>query len=156
MWKVAELVRLKVNVIVAGGAPAILAAKHATETIPIIMVATAERMRARCNEQAATIGLTFIRAASVFTTLSRYEATIERSYYRALHELQRLQHARLGGRVPPPLALDVTVSGRHDGEPDGSGSASRQSDKSEPRGGAEGHGPAAEVTEKAIEDELFK
>ena len=34
----AELVRLKVNVIVAGGAPAIQAAKRATETIPIVMV----------------------------------------------------------------------------------------------------------------------
>ena len=34
----AELVRLKVNVIVAGGAPAVQAAKQATETIPIVMV----------------------------------------------------------------------------------------------------------------------
>jgi ABC-type uncharacterized transport system substrate-binding protein len=33
----AELVRLKVNVIVAGGPPAIQAAKQATETIPIVM-----------------------------------------------------------------------------------------------------------------------
>ena len=47
------------------------------------MVAAAQ-MRARCNEQPATIGLAFIRAASAFTTLSRYEAAIERSYYRAL------------------------------------------------------------------------
>ena len=37
-----ELVRLKVNVIVAGGSPAVLAAKHATETIPIVMVGTAD------------------------------------------------------------------------------------------------------------------
>ena len=35
----AELVRLKVNVIVTSGTPAIQAAKHATETIPIVMVA---------------------------------------------------------------------------------------------------------------------
>ncbi len=34
----AELVRLKVNVIVAAGAPAIQAAKQATETIPIILM----------------------------------------------------------------------------------------------------------------------
>ena len=38
----AELVRLKVNVIVAGGSPAVQAAKHATETIPIVMVGTAD------------------------------------------------------------------------------------------------------------------
>jgi putative ABC transport system substrate-binding protein len=34
----AELVRLRVNVIVAAGAPAVQAAKQATETIPIVMV----------------------------------------------------------------------------------------------------------------------
>ena len=38
----AELVRLKVNVIVAGGPPAIQAAKQATATIPIVMAAVAD------------------------------------------------------------------------------------------------------------------
>jgi putative tryptophan/tyrosine transport system substrate-binding protein len=38
----AELVRLKVNLIVAGGPPAIQAAKQATETIPIVMSAVAD------------------------------------------------------------------------------------------------------------------
>jgi putative ABC transport system substrate-binding protein len=38
----AELVRLKVDVIVAGGTPAPLAAKHATRTIPIIMAAAGD------------------------------------------------------------------------------------------------------------------
>jgi len=38
----AELVQLKVNVIVAGGAPAARAAKQATETIPIVMVNVAD------------------------------------------------------------------------------------------------------------------
>jgi len=38
----AELVRLKVNAIVAGGPPAIQAAKQATETIPIVMAAVAD------------------------------------------------------------------------------------------------------------------
>lgn len=39
----------------------------------------------------------------------RYETTIERSIYRALHELQRLQAGRLGIKIPLPLALDVTI-----------------------------------------------
>lgn len=39
----------------------------------------------------------------------RYETTIERSIYRALHELQRLQAGRLGLKIPLPLALDVTI-----------------------------------------------
>src|SRR5262245_39700849 len=81
-------------------------------------VASAEQMRAQCNEPLATIGLSFVRAASAFTTLSRYEAALHRSYFRNLHELQRLQHARLGGHVPPPLTLDVTMSGQDDGGAD--------------------------------------
>jgi len=42
--------------------------------------------------------------------LLRYETTIERQFYRALHELQRLQMARQGSRPPAPIALDVDVS----------------------------------------------
>src|SRR5215475_5385689 len=42
--------------------------------------------------------------------LSRYEATLERSLYKALHELQRLQAAREGQAVPLPEAVDVDIS----------------------------------------------
>jgi hypothetical protein len=42
--------------------------------------------------------------------LSRYEVTMERSLYKALHELQRLQAARDGQPVPLPQAVDVEVS----------------------------------------------
>lgn len=38
----------------------------------------------------------------------RYEASIERGLYKALHELQRLQAIRNGQDVPPPTALDVS------------------------------------------------
>lgn len=44
--------------------------------------------------------------------LLRYETTIERQIYRALHELIRLQSARLGGKPPVPLAVDVDISGQ--------------------------------------------
>ncbi len=43
--------------------------------------------------------------------LSRYEAAIERSLYRALHELQRVQAARQDGQQPASIAVDVTVDG---------------------------------------------
>jgi hypothetical protein len=63
----------------------------------------------------ATLGMSFIRdanGANAFSKLSRYETTIERSIYKALHELQRLQAARhTKGDVLPPIALDVDVSG---------------------------------------------
>jgi len=42
--------------------------------------------------------------------LSRYEVTLERSFYKALHELQRLQAARDGQAVPLPVVVDVSVS----------------------------------------------
>ena len=40
----------------------------------------------------------------------RYETTIERSIYRALHELQRLQASRLGEKPPLPINVDIDVS----------------------------------------------
>jgi len=40
----------------------------------------------------------------------RYEAYIDRTLYKALHELQRLQAARLGHKVAAPLAIDVDIS----------------------------------------------
>ena len=42
--------------------------------------------------------------------LGRYETSLERSLYRALHELERRQAARLGQPVPSPVAVDVTLS----------------------------------------------
>ena len=60
-------------------------------------------------------GSTFTRdanEANAFSKLSRYETALERSLYRALHELQRLQAARRAeGSVSPPVAVDVEVSG---------------------------------------------
>jgi hypothetical protein len=75
----------------------------------------AQELQAKQYEETATLGRTFVRdanEANAFSKLSRYEATIERSLYRALHELQRLQAARRAeGSVTPPVAVDVNVSG---------------------------------------------
>ncbi len=43
--------------------------------------------------------------------VQRYETSIERSLYKALHELQRLQAARQDGGVAAPVAVDVMVDG---------------------------------------------
>ena len=43
-----------------------------------------------------------------FSSLSRYEAGIERGLYKALHELQRLQAARRDQGAQLPVAIDVT------------------------------------------------
>jgi hypothetical protein len=45
--------------------------------------------------------------------LIRYETTIEKQIYKALHELLRLQSSRRGDKLPIPIALDVDISGEH-------------------------------------------
>jgi len=47
-------------------------------------------------------------------SLSRYEVMLERSFYKALHELQRLQAARDGQAVPLPVVVDVSISDEAD------------------------------------------
>jgi hypothetical protein len=78
-------------------------------------VERAQEMESVRDAELATLGQTFIRdanKANAFSKLSRYESTIERSLFKALHELQRLQAARgTGGNVSPPVAVDVEVSG---------------------------------------------
>jgi len=69
-----------------------------------------ERRTAEDDRKPGNLGLAFIRDFSdKFSKLSRYETTIERSLYKALHELQRLQAVRAGMPVPPPAAADVDV-----------------------------------------------
>jgi len=61
------------------------------------------------NEETA-LGQAFKYGREKMGVLSRYEVTLERSFYKALHELQRLQAAREGQAVPLPEAVDVAVS----------------------------------------------
>ena len=70
------------------------------------------------DAETATLGQTFIRdstKANAFSKLSRYETMIERSLFKALHELQRLQAARrTEGDVTPPVAVDINLSGAYE------------------------------------------
>lgn len=47
--------------------------------------------------------------------IARYEAHLSRQLAQALHELQRLQAARAGASIPPPVMVDVTISGSEEG-----------------------------------------
>ncbi len=81
----------------------------------------ARRMRSEQEDETATLGRTFARdadRANAFSKLSRYEASMERQLYKALHELERRQAARNGG-VPPPQVVDVDVSGLPAAAPEG-------------------------------------
>lgn len=69
--------------------------------------------RAVENAGIAGWGSAFMRDAergNVFSKLSRYETTIERTVFSSLHELQRLQAARNDGAGIAPLAADLNVS----------------------------------------------
>ena len=70
-----------------------------------------ESKERRWKHDAASTFISLSVNGDSFSKLSRYEAAIERGLYRALHELQRLQAARAGQPVAPPVAVDVDVSG---------------------------------------------
>ncbi len=76
--------------------------------------ARAEKAARLLQEESLALGVAFkqdAKYAGAISKLSRYEAAIERSLYRALHELQRVQAARQDGHAPASIAVDVTVDG---------------------------------------------
>lgn len=77
--------------------------------------AKAERKEheAKQESETATLGGAFIEDAgkvNAFSKLARYEAAIERSLHRNLHELQRLQAARKGLPIAPRSDIDIDIS----------------------------------------------
>ena len=78
-------------------------------------ISKAEEMKGIRDSETGMLGQSFIQdaeKANAFSKLSRYETAIERSLYKALHELKRLQVARRSnGSVTLPVAVDVDISG---------------------------------------------
>ena len=64
----------------------------------------------RDQEMLATTFIGDARSANALLKFSRHEVARERSLYKALHELQRLQATRAGKPAPLPIAVDVDVS----------------------------------------------
>jgi hypothetical protein len=65
------------------------------------------------QQESCTLGSAFVRVgegSDAFSKLSRYETTLLRRFYRALHELKRLQADRAGINVPPPVAIDAGIA----------------------------------------------
>ncbi len=76
--------------------------------------ARVEKTARLLQEESLTLGVAFqqdTKYTGAISKLSRYEAAIERSLYRALHELQRVQAARQEGQAPTSIAVDVTMDG---------------------------------------------
>ena len=76
----------------------------------------AEEVSAKTEKPPLSIGLAFLQGcgtgADAFSRLSRYEAGVERTFYRASHELDRLQRARCAGLVPAPVSVDIITDGQ--------------------------------------------
>ena len=72
----------------------------------------ADEVRVLKDGAGPTLGRNFIAQAENLNTLHRYETTLERSLFKALHELQRVQAMRLGMSVVLPLAVDVHGDGK--------------------------------------------
>ncbi len=82
----------------------------------------AKKIRKLQYQDLSKLGKTYMKDIENFDALaklSRYEAGFERSLYRALHELQRLQAARKSGVASPPVAIDVSVDVSPPGQTDG-------------------------------------
>lgn len=84
------------------------------EQHPMVAVSLKESMVAELSlrHPLPTLGLAFERCtagADPLAKLGRYTTPIEKSFFRALHELQRLQAERRGVAVPPPAAGDLNV-----------------------------------------------
>lgn len=62
------------------------------------------------EKEAAAVAATFSDGRS--EKVLRYLTSIQRSFYRTLHEVQRLQAARKGESVPIPAVLDVNMDGQ--------------------------------------------
>ena len=88
------------------------AAEHAKEGIEGDMFATNVHGSKRGVELAVQIApVTSLDSEKIV----RYLTSIERSFFRFLHELQRLQSVRRGEAVAPPAVLDVNLIGEDKG-----------------------------------------
>ncbi len=61
----------------------------------------------KLSTESPRLGKTFMDSAQSLSILLRYETSLEKSLYKALHELQRLQAARRGQVVPLPVVVDL-------------------------------------------------
>ena len=48
--------------------------------------------------------------------LLKYEGSIDRQFYKAVNELERLQRLRKGDAVPPPIDIDLNITSQNSGE----------------------------------------
>ena len=106
--KSAETLRREENSIIYGHEEWAAARDEKSYQESLMRVEEARNLR---QEDLLTVGLAFIkdsRGVNAFSKLSRYEVGIERSLYRAIQELERLQARRQVNEITTPMIVDVT------------------------------------------------
>lgn len=76
--------------------------------------AAAEEAERKAEASRPPHAAAFGRGDNLLANVSRYETTLERSLFKALHELERLQARRAGQPVAPPAVVDVNLDVHHD------------------------------------------
>jgi len=125
-WRLGRAVRYEVEVTTATAASAKLAMENQENNEPVSSMdafpsvrdaAAANEGQQRLAERQQQWEMKIDRLIhgrmllepDILEKVARYEGALERSLFRTLHELQRLQAAQSGVAVPPPAALDVTI-----------------------------------------------
>jgi hypothetical protein len=125
LWRLGRVVRYEVEVTTASAASAKLAMENQEDDLPTVTfdspsardAAAADEMRQRLVERQRRGKMEFDRLIhgrmllepDILDKVARYEGALERSLFRTLHELQRLQAAQSGVAIPPPAAVEVRV-----------------------------------------------
>ncbi len=100
--------RLRADLAPVGEMELVLADKIVSTSWRLRRIVQAEAML--YDQKGATVeAFTGFRNENMYR-ISRHEAQLERTLYRALHELQRIQDARLGEHVLTAEAIDITVT----------------------------------------------
>ena len=59
-------------------------------------------------EEEARQAADVLPSAETLEKLRRYETSLNKQFYRAMHELERIQRRRLGENIPPPQILEIS------------------------------------------------
>jgi hypothetical protein len=59
------------------------------------------------RDDMARLDAAVLPSAEVIEKLQRYETSLERQYYRAMNQLERLQRRRAGEHIPAPVSMDI-------------------------------------------------
>ena len=69
----------------------------------LLRIAEDERRKAQVQRDAS-----LLPGRKIVDRILKYESTLERQFYRAMNQLERLQRMRRGEVVPPPMVVQVS------------------------------------------------